>query len=419
MDPLGVLHTGDDHFTNTPDLLADTVKCADYLVDQAGNLRPDLNVISGDIFDEAVILGSAASKAAISFVERLANIAPTLIVEGTLTHDVPGSIDVFGKLRTRHAVHVVTAVSQVGLDRMGRFSQVTRDRLADFTVIIGCLPSVTKHGLLATRDMSIADSNLEMADLIMDVFQAWGVMGEQARLLGIPTLISAHGTVTGATMSTGQKIIGKGIEFGLGDLELAHADVTLLGHIHKAQGWEEPVRAYYCGNITRKDHAETEAKGFFFHQVAPGNVVSRFVQTPARVMRTISPEEGALPAPGLLDDVRQGDVVRIVYRINQEDVAKVNDADLKRLALEKGAAEVKIDRQIVPLVRTRAEGISRVDSYEEQLTAWGATVGKDVSHLAEKLNKLLTMTAEEIITEWQKKEKEEKNETTLPEAQGF
>jgi exonuclease SbcD len=417
MDPLRVLHTGDDHFANRPDLLADTVKCADYLVGRAKELKPDLNVISGDIFDEAVILGSPAAQAAIAFVEQLANIAPTIMVEGTNTHDTPDSLTVFRKLRTSHSIHVAAAVSLVGLDRTGNFRPVTEENLSEFTVIIGCLPAVTKQGLLATQDMSIAESDLEMAELIRCVFQGWGVINTQARKMGIPTLISAHGTVTGATMSTGQTIIGKGIEFGLGDLELAHADVALLAHIHKAQGWELPVKAFYCGNITRKDHAETEAKGFFFHEVAPGNVISRFIKTPARVMKTIKPEEGALPTPELLEEIKEGDVIRIVYRINQEDATKVSDAELKRIALEKGAADVKIDRQIIPLVRSRAAGISQVDSYEDKLKAWAATVDKDVSHLSGKLDKLLNMAAEEIIAEY--REKEEQDEPTLPEAQGF
>ncbi len=417
MDPLRVLHTGDDHFANRPDLLTDTVKCGDYLVERAEELKPDLNVISGDIFDEAVILGSPAAQAAIGFVEKLANIAPTIMVEGTNTHDTPDSLTVFRKLRTRHSIHVATAVSQVGLDRAGKFRPVTEENLPEFTVVIGCLPAVTKQGLLATRDMSIAESDLEMADLIRCVFQGWGVINAQARAMNIPTLISAHGTVTGATMSTGQTIIGKGIEFGLGDLELAHADVALLAHVHKAQGWELPVRAYYCGSITRRDHAETEAKGFFFHEVAPGNVTSRFITTPARVMKTIRPGEGTLPTAELLEEIGEGDVVRIVYRINQEDATKVSDAELKRIALEKGAAEVKIDRQIIPLLRSRAAGISQADSYEDKLKAWAATVDKDVSHLIGKLDKLLNMAAEEIIAEYH--EKEEQDESTLPEAQGF
>ncbi len=418
MDQIRVLHTADNHFANTPDLLSDTIKCTDYLVSQARQMQPDIIVISGDIFDGAVVLGSPASKAAIDFVVRLGDIAPTLIVEGTPTHDIPESITVFGKLRTRRDVYAVTTITQVGLDPSGRFQPVVESNLADFSVVINCLPSVTKQALLATQNMSIADSNREIAELIRDVFRTWGVINARARGLRIPTLIAAHGTVRGATLSTGQKTIGRDIEFGLADLELAAVDAALLGHIHRAQAWDQPIRAYYCGSITRQDHGETEAKGFFFHEVAPGKVTSQFVETPARVMRTIYPEEGELPTVEILDEIGQGDVVRIIYQIRQEDAARINDAELVRVAREKGASEVKIDKQIIPLIRTRAEGISRFDSYEEKFSAWGAAVDKDVSHLSGKLHMLLSMTSEEIIAGYRKKEEQE-DEAALSEAQGF
>jgi exonuclease SbcD len=418
MSLIRVLHTADNHFANTPDLLKDTVKCTDYLVSQAKEMQPDIIVISGDIFDGAVVLGSPASQSALDFVVHLGDIAPTLVLEGTPTHDIPESISVFGKLRTRHDVYPATTTTQVGLGPLGRFQPLTESNLGDFSVVIGCLPSVTKQGLLATQNMSIADSNMEIADLVRDVFRTFGVINAHARMLGIPTLIAAHGTLRGATLSTGQKTIGRDVEFGLADLGLAGADAALLGHIHKAQAWDQPARAYYPGSITRGDHGETEAKGFFFHEVSSGKVVSRFVETPARVMRTIHPEEGTLPTAELLHEINQGDVVRIVYRIRQEDAARVNDAELVRVAREKGASEVKIDKQIIPLMRTRAAGISRLDSYEEKLCAWGAAVNKEVSHLAGKLEMLLAMPTEEIIAGYRKKEEEE-DEAALFEAQGF
>ena len=87
--------------------------------------------------------------------------------------------------------------------------------------------------------------------------------------------------------------------------------------------------AFYAGSITRADHGETEEKGFFMHTIEGRSVTSAFIPTPARIMRTLEPD-GGLPDASLLESVKEGDYVRIVYSIREEDVAQVDDA--QRLA---------------------------------------------------------------------------------------
>ena len=89
--------------------------------------------------------------------------------------------------------------------------------------------------------------------------------------------------------------------------------------------------------------------------------------------------------------------MRIVYSIRQEDVAQVDDARLRRLAYEKGAAHVKIDKTVLPMTNVRSEGISRLKSLEEKLIRWGELNGQPITaNLLDKLE-MLRMVAEETI----------------------
>ena len=44
-----------------------------------------------------------------------------------------------------------------------------------------------------------------------------------------------------------------------------------------------------------------------------------------------------------------------------------------------GAAEIKIEKTVVPRQRVRAEGISRLASIDDKLRKWAETVGEDLS----------------------------------------
>ena len=51
----------------------------------------------------------------------------------------------------------------------------------------------------------------------------------------------------------------------------------------------------------------------------------------------------------------------------------MDDAALRRLAYEKGAAHVKIEKTVLPMTNVRSEGISRLRSLDEKLKRWGET----------------------------------------------
>jgi exonuclease SbcD len=140
------------------------------------------------------------------------------------------------------------------------------------------------------------------------------------------------------------------------------------------------------------------------HIIDEKAVSSRFIETPARIMRTFKPE--GLPDTALLESVMEGEYVRIVYTVKEEDVARVDEASLVRLAYEKGAAHVKIDKTVIPVTNVRAEGISRLASLEEKLKRWGELNGQPITEgLLGKLHLLRTADEETILSDYLKKER--------------
>jgi exonuclease SbcD len=165
-----------------------------------------------------------------------------------------------------------------------------------------------------------------------------------------------------------------------------------LGHIHKAQRLGGNI--FYSGSLTRQDHAETEEKGFFMHFIDGERLDSEFVKTPARKMVTL--ESDGLPDSSLLDTIGEGDYVKIRYTVREEDRHQVDDAALVRLARQKGACDVMIDKETIPLVTTRAEGISRLHSLQEKLNKWADLNGVTVTE--ELLSKLDMLQAQDLKT---------------------
>jgi exonuclease SbcD len=406
MDVVKVLHCADLHFDDEPRRLQNTVECCGRILTTAQAELPDLIAIAGDVYERGLILGSPGTLAAIDFVYQCGGLAPVVITSGTPTHDAINSIEVFNKLGTKHPIHATSLLHQVGLTNEGprRFIEVNGDieGMSETSLLVSCLPSVTRAALMTMGSLSMNAAGIECAELLRDLFQAWGVTNEKANLLGIPTILVGHGTVKGSRLSTGQRVTDPDAEYGIADLRLTKAVLICLGHIHMGQQLQD--NTFYSGSITRADHGETEEKGFLLHTIAGRTVTSRFVETPARTMRTLQPVDG-LPDASLLEMVNEGDYVRIVYSIRQEDVSKVDDAFLRRLAYERGAAQVKIDKTVLPMTNVRSEGISRLKSLKEKLERWGELNGQPIAAtLLDKLDMLQTLEEQAILKRYFGKE---------------
>lgn len=391
-------HVADPHFMNKQPTLDDIIKCARFTADVFINEAPDLIALAGDIVDflaspNGIEIGTPAHLAASDFVTRCGMIAPTVVVKGTGTHDGPKSLIKLAQPGIIYPVFVAEHPCQVCLTDDNQFIPIEEADLACVRAVVTCLPSINKAGLMAVASGTVGETTRETVDLMRDVFQAWGIINERARDRGIPTVLVGHGTVIGSQTSTGQTMVGKDLEFSAGDLQLAACDIYCLGHIHKAQ--ELPGNIFYAGSLTRLNYGEAEEKGFYIHEIAQGALSSRFVTTPAREMVTLKTD--TLPTLDVAKDVKPGDYFRLMYEVSEEDTGKVDEEAIRAEAIARGAVDVKIEKKIIPKVRTRAEGISQEHNLYRKLETWGETNNQPITvDLAEKLTTLEGMDVEGI-----------------------
>jgi len=403
-----LLHTADLHFSNTTDKLVEVVRTTEFLLAQAVIERPDVIIIAGDSIDEydsRIRLDSECARAAISFVERAADIAPVIIIRGTKSHDRE-SPAIFSHLRAKFPIHVACDIKQISLTTDRKFVEDIDhpwvETVASFTLV----PSMDKSYLMAADDSSIRSGNMAFKEAVHDLFAGFGIINDQFTAHNIPTVLVTHGMLTGACFSSGQTAIGEDLEFGLNDLHAAKATYTALGHVHKHQVF--PGNVVYCGSPGRLNFGEAEDKGFVIAEFSDAECVDvRFEQTPARrfcfgeVPEYTDAQDVYARANALAVDCRGADV-RFRLQLPEECRADVDRDRLEQIFLLAGANKVKLEISIIPKQRSRSEGISRVDSLPEKVLRWGAVVGESIPDSVLALASVIEgITAEELLVQAQ------------------
>src|ERR1700726_1931738 len=98
--------------TNT---LAEVDRCFGYAIDRAIEAKVDAAVISGDATDHALELHAPAVEALVRRAQQLAEHCPVLLLQGTYSHEPPGTLSVFRPLAARHPIYVADRIHQVAL----------------------------------------------------------------------------------------------------------------------------------------------------------------------------------------------------------------------------------------------------------------------------------------------------------------
>jgi exonuclease SbcD len=197
-----------------------------------------------------------------------------------------------------------------------------------------------------------------------------------ARRQGVPTIGVSHGTVFGCVSEHGVPMAGFDHEFTTGALFGAEAQAFMLGHIHRHQAWEQESGAgrqciAYPGSIGRFHYGEEGEKGFLLWEVDADQ--ARFTLEPTPARRTIDivfdgkPDLEALRATVAQQDVA-GAFVRVRWTVADEDRHEVDRAAIERLLA--AATETKLEGRIVPVVRTRAAGISQLANLADKVRVW-------------------------------------------------
>lgn len=414
---LRVAHLSDLHYG--PRHLEEADRCFSAAVDRAIELGVDVAVISGDATDHALDLHAPAALRLLAQVRRLANQCPVLMLQGTWSHEPPGTLSVFRMLGSRHRVFVADRIGQVALMGSGssgdlsvtdesdpdlwlasegpRFAEVPRGARALFT----CIPSINKAAVAASVGATAAAE--AQGEQLARLLQGYAGIHGLARAAAVPTLAVSHGTVFGCVTEHGVPMAGFDHEFTTGALFSAAAQATLLGHIHRHQAWTQGEGGRrqciaYAGSIGRFHHGEQGDKGFLLWEFGPDGMDCRLEPTPAR--RTLDIVfEGRPDLDKLREAVRAQELagvsVRVRWTVADEDRHEVDRGAIER-ALS-GAADVQLEGRIVPVVRTRAPGISQLVSLADKVKAWATATDVEAAPLLACLEQAMTTEPEDIV----------------------
>ena len=385
-----VAHFSDLHYCQKN--LAESDRCFGAAIDEAIRRNVTVAVISGDSTEHALDVHSPAVGRLAGQVRRLADHCPVLMLQGTFSHEPPGTLAVFPMLGGRYPVHVAHRISQVALTPDGRFVESPGWRFESAppgsSALFTCIPTVNKAVLAAT--VGAAGAAEALGQELACVLAGFAAINESARAAGIATVGVSHGTVTGCVTEHGVPMAGFDHEFTSGALFAARAQAFLLGHIHRHQQWEQDGRLIaYAGSIGRFHHGESGAKGFLVWDVDASTATLQLIPTPAR--RTVDlvfegkPDLAAINAAGASGQL-DGAFVRVRWAVAEEDRHEVDRAALKRALAT--AADVQLEGRIIPVQRSRSEGISRCSNLIDKVRAWAHLTGIEPGPLVARLDEL-------------------------------
>lgn len=382
-------HFSDLHYSARN--LEEADRCFAFAVDDAIRRGIDVAVLSGDATDHALELHNPAVERLLRQVARLADHCPVLMLQGTFSHEPPGTLASFGMLRSRRPIKVVQRICQVALRMDGTWTESDGwrfDNVPAARALFTCVPTVNKANVAAA--VGAADAAVAHGEELAALLAGYAAINGSARRASIPTLGVSHGTVNGCITEHGVPMAGFDHEFTAGSLFAAGAQAFLLGHIHRHQRWDQDGRVVaYAGSIGRFHHGEIGEKGFLVWEVGATFASCELVPTPAR--RTLDLIFDGLPDLAQIEAAaREADVagahVRVRWTVADEDRHLV-DREAIRRALHH-AADVQLEGRVVPVVRSRAAGISRCGHLSAKIRAWAAIVGVDDAPLLECLVEL-------------------------------
>jgi exonuclease SbcD len=392
-----VAQLSDLHFGDAK-TLSEVEGCTKAGVDAIIARGAEIAVISGDSTDHAIDVHSPAFVALARQVRRLTDHCPVLMLQGTFSHEPPGTLDIFRLLGGRYPVFVADRIGQVawcGDEGWVTSTDWAFDHVpAKAEILFTCVPTVNKAFVAAAVGADQADHAL--GDQLAALLAGYGSINAAARVAGIPTAGVSHGTVSGCFTEHGVPMAGLDHEFTTGSLFFAGASAFMLGHIHKHQSWEQGDRIIaYPGSIGRLHYGEEDEKGCLLWNVTAHGASFEFLPTPARRMVHLS-FAGKPDMEQLRQQVSEtaGAFVRVRWEIAEEQQASVDRAAIEAMFAD--AAEVKLEGRVMPVMRARAAGISRSTTLAEKLARSAALTGVESSALNERLEQLQAASPEAV-----------------------
>ena len=397
---LKIAQLSDLHFCQK--YLAEVERCCNFAVNYIKQTGVDVVVISGDATECGLDMHAPAADAVLSMVRCLADCAPVLMLQGTYSHEPPGTLNLFRHVGGRYPVFVADSICQVALRRDAvSAAWVQSDdwcfRHAEHSgamAIFSCLPSVNK-GVVAAA-VGAEKAAYAVGASVAAVLAGFSSGNEAARRLGIPTIGVSHGTVNGCVTEHGVPMAGMDHEFTVGSLFAAGCSAFCLGHRHRHQIWRDGDRAIaYPGSIARLHYGEAGDKGFLIWNVTPDGASMELKVTPTRKMVSIE-FSGKPDLVKLADQVKDfaGAFVRVRWVVMEEHRQEVDRQAIQVILAE--AAQIKLEERVVPLQRPRLAGIGDAESLREKVRLWADQQQIPAAGLLARLDSLSHQPWEQI-----------------------
>lgn len=343
-----ILHTADWHLgsfrgpeENGVNLRSqDTIKCLEEMVRVAQEEKPELVLVSGDIFDKAEIGQGRSHREVLQarrIILRFSEVAKyVIIMRGTPNHD---SSEAFAELGA-HFEHV------------GNVEVVTVPKVVSVEGFdIAVLPGFDR-GVYRAKfpGLSKEEENEAFTHELSNI-----VLGLKAQCVpGKKSILMSHYTVPGCNTESGQVMMLTQFEpiLPLEALQAAGFDLVALGHIHRPQKVPNLENCYYSGAINAMNfNDEGQERGFWIHESTPIGWNHEFYKTPYREFKTVHLDDddiGMINA-GAYDMVGTqrwrgeigGKITRVIYNCTYENNKALNTASLEKQLLDDGAFMVK------------------------------------------------------------------------------
>jgi exonuclease SbcD len=369
-------HTSDLHIDERG-RLEDVMAVLDAFLEQAEAAEVDLIVVAGDHFERRST--PAERNVLAGFLQQASAIAPVVCVKGN--HDAEEDLSIFSRLEMVNDVRI--------------FDRPTATPGSATTWVVGrgqrvgilALPWFDKAHLVAGLDASIDAEETRQRTIAAarDLLTCLRAEASRLRSEGIVPVLVTHVMLGGSSVSTGQILIGQGVELSPSDLLDVGAAYVACGHIHQSQEWFGG-RVAYSGSPNRCNFGENERKGWRLVTLTDDGefVANEFRELPARRMVLLeadwSSDEGLerLARQGIDPNCFalhereriEGALVRFRYRIRAEDLHLVEESVIRKVFAADGAAEIQIEAIVEAQARVRSEEIVRAQTMAEKLDAF-------------------------------------------------
>lgn len=260
-----LVHTSDWHlgtWLGAIDRRSDLETALDALVDLVGQVKPDLVIHTGDLFDRSLPAGDDVRLAADALCRLVAH-APVLVLCGN--HD------------GRATFAGIDKFCSVGGDRLRLLGQIdvhapllTWPTADGGRIRVGAVPY---QPLAAAGFVALAEGSLTAGAYADRIRQLWALIGaafDSDRRPGDVHIAAAHLHVTGAVLAHSEKKVHVSDDAATDPSALPAVSYAAYGHIHKPQALPGGGAGRYAGSAIPIDFGEVgESKGAVVVDAAP------------------------------------------------------------------------------------------------------------------------------------------------------